>query len=51
MEAKLDNVLRMLESLAGRMDNIEKKHEACSAENIDKKIAEKVEEYVTMWMK
>jgi hypothetical protein len=46
MEAKLDNVLRVLEILAGRIDNFERKHEACSAESIDKKIAEKVEEYV-----
>jgi hypothetical protein len=50
MEAKLDNVLRVLEILAGRMDNFERKHEVCSAESIDKKIAEKVEEYVDEMM-
>jgi hypothetical protein len=50
MEAKLDNVLRVLECLAGRMDTFERKHEACSVESIDKKIAEKVEEYVDEMM-
>lgn len=46
METKLDNVLKMLESLKSRIDDMESKHDACSDENIDKKIEQKVGEYM-----
>ena len=50
IEAKLDNVLKMLAGVMDRMDGFERKHSACSEEVIEKKIMEAVEVKVDEFM-